>query len=81
MSLFQEGSTSQIKISPDEHHLAIANSKGLIVILENFFIDLIIRPYLQNDHEGNIVTAMNWHGNELYSGDSSGKFSSFSLVI
>lgn len=52
-----------------------------MVILENFFMDLTIRPLVLNDHEGNMVTALNWHGNELYSGDNSGKVSVFTLVI
>lgn len=62
-------------------HLAVANSKGLVVILENFFIDLTIRPYVQNDHEGNTLTNMSWYGSELYSGDNYGKVSVFTLVI
>lgn len=51
------------------------------MILENFFGDLIIRPHVQNDHEGNIVTVIHWYGNELYIGDNIGKVSIFTLVI
>lgn len=71
----------QVKISSDETHIAIANSKGLVVILENFFNDFIVRPSVQNEHEENTVTTLNWHGNELFSGDNTGKVSVFSLVI
>lgn len=70
-----------VKISSDETHLALANSKGLVIILETFFGDLTIRPHIQNEHEGNTVTTLNWHGSELYSGDNTGVVSVFTLVI
>lgn len=69
-----------MKISIDEMHLAVANSKGLVVILENFFEDFIIRPHVQNNHEGNSVTTLIWNGNDLYSGDNSGNVCIFTLV-
>ncbi|CAG9833069.1 unnamed protein product, partial [Diabrotica balteata] len=69
----KEGSTVHIKISPDEKNLAVASARGLVIILENFFADLNVRPLLFTEHDGNAITVMKWHGNSVYSGDNNGK--------
>lgn len=70
----------QVKVSPDEKNLAIANAKGLVFVLEDFFIDLNLRPLVHSEHEGNIVTVLEWYGNDLYCGDNVGKISVFTLT-
>ncbi|KAG5862572.1 hypothetical protein JTB14_002918 [Gonioctena quinquepunctata] len=76
----KEGPTIQVGISSNEKHLAIASSKGLVIILENFFIDGNFTSLVYNEHEGNTVTAMKWHGNDLYCGDDVGKISVFTMT-
>ncbi|CAH1159809.1 unnamed protein product [Phaedon cochleariae] len=76
----KEGSTIQVAISPNEKHLAVASSRGLVVILENFFVDMSLRPLIHIEHEGNTLTVMKWHGNDLYCGDHMGKISVFTVA-
>lgn len=58
--------------------MAIASSKGLVIILEDF-LDLNIRPLFHSEHEGTIVTAIKWYGNTIYTGDDMGRVAVFSL--
>ncbi|XP_023029038.2 WD40 repeat domain-containing protein pink isoform X1 [Leptinotarsa decemlineata] len=71
----KEGPTIQVGISLNEKNLAVASSRGLVIIFENFFVDGNIRPLVYNEHEGNNITVMKWHGNDLYCGDDVGKVS------
>ncbi|CAH0560673.1 unnamed protein product [Brassicogethes aeneus] len=68
----KEGSATNILISPNEKKIAISSSKGLIVILENIF-DLNYDVY--SEHEGQIITALKWHNDDLFCGDNNGKIS------
>ncbi|XP_057653232.1 BLOC-2 complex member HPS5 homolog isoform X2 [Diorhabda carinulata] len=71
----KEGTTVQIKISANEKNLALASSRGYVIIVENVFVDFNLRPLLYTEHEGNTITVMTWHGNDLYCGDNTGKIS------
>ncbi|CAH1996238.1 unnamed protein product [Acanthoscelides obtectus] len=76
----KEGSASQIDISKNEKNLAVATSKGIIIIVENFIDNNINIPLIYNEHERSTVTAMKWCGDNLHIGDSSGKISVFTLT-
>lgn len=71
----KEGATVQIKISTNEKNVALASSRGYVIIVENVFADFNLRPLLYTEHEDNTVTVMTWHGNDLYCGDNTGKIS------
>lgn len=58
--------------------MAIASSKGLLIILEDF-LDINVRPLIHSEHEGNTVTTIKWCGNTVYSGDDTGRVAVFSL--
>ncbi|XP_018580124.1 Hermansky-Pudlak syndrome 5 protein homolog isoform X1 [Anoplophora glabripennis] len=74
----KEGSAIKIVIAPKGKNLAIASSKGLLIILEDF-LDINVRPLIHSEHEGSMVTAIKWYGNTVYSGDDAGRVAVFSL--
>ncbi|CAG9762900.1 unnamed protein product [Ceutorhynchus assimilis] len=70
----KEGSASLIAISKDEHNVAVATSRGLILVLQNFLEDSS-KYQVFSEHEMRNVTYFKWHKNELYVGDDRGKVS------
>ncbi|GJQ77281.1 p [Trypoxylus dichotomus] len=76
----KEGSVTNVVISPDQKNIALSTSKGLILVSENCFCDNNLQYQIYTQHEGNIITAMKWYSNDLYSGDNIGQISVISLT-
>ncbi|XP_060532445.1 BLOC-2 complex member HPS5 homolog isoform X2 [Cylas formicarius] len=75
-----EGSATLISISPDENHLAVATSIGLILVIDSFITYSDIQHKVYREHENYKITCLKWHGNDLYSGDANGKIAVLSIA-
>ncbi|XP_022901428.2 BLOC-2 complex member HPS5 homolog [Onthophagus taurus] len=75
----KEGSITNISVSLDECAVAITTVKGLIVIIQNCFLDNGLKYQIYKEHEGKNITAIKWQVNELYVGDDFGKITVISL--
>jgi WD40 repeat protein len=73
----QEGSVTQVSVSPDEKFFAFSTVKGAVCILErsHSLRARCVQMYLE--HHGSGITALQWNvsGNELFVGDDSGRVS------
>lgn len=65
----------QVAISPDEKSIAFATAKGLVIVLEECFVDINYNYQQFAEHEGNVVTVIKWQNSEIYCGDNTGKVS------
>jgi hypothetical protein len=76
-SILQEGSITQVSISPDEKFFAFSTMKGVVCILERSQSLKVRRIQLSAEHHCSEVTAMQWNlcSSELFVGDDSGKIS------
>ncbi|KAF2902390.1 hypothetical protein ILUMI_03787 [Ignelater luminosus] len=73
------GSVVQVLVSPTEKAIVLASSKGLIVVIGNCFTENNVEYQVYCEHEGNLITAMKWHSEEIYCGDDKGKISVITL--
>ncbi|KAK4886797.1 hypothetical protein RN001_003068 [Aquatica leii] len=69
----KEGSVVQVCISPDERHIGLSTSKGIVMIIQNCFMESNFHYETYSEHRDNLVTAMKWYMDELFCGDNTGK--------
>lgn len=68
-----------MSISEDEKNIAMANTKGLVIVIEDGFASANYDHQIYSQHEGSKVTVLKWHCSELYCGDDKGKVSVVNL--
>lgn len=73
----QEGSVTQVSVSPDEKFFAFSTMKGVVCVVERSQSSKVRRIQMSVDHRGSEITAMQWNlcSSELFIGDDSGKIS------
>ncbi|KAJ8984553.1 hypothetical protein NQ317_006839 [Molorchus minor] len=67
---------SALKIAFDSHEKKYSNSKFQ---RSEDFLEACFKVLIHSQHENDTVTAIKWHGNNIYCGDDKGKVSVFSL--
>jgi hypothetical protein len=73
----QDGSVTQVSVSPDEKFFAFSTMKGVVCLVERSQSLKVRRIQMSVEHQGSEVTAMQWNlcSSELFVGDGSGKIS------
>ena len=73
----QDGSISQLAISPDEKLIGFATVKGTVVIVERNSSVTNNRVTQCTEHQGNQITCLLWNSsnNEMFIGDDPGRVS------
>lgn len=78
--MLQEGSVTQIIVTPDEKTIIFATSKGLIIVIQDCFKETSFNYQQFTEHEGCNVTALKWYNDEVYCGDNAGNVSVISIA-